>query len=152
VAAEIVMKRAKSKSESPPVRAGLESESQEAVRAATLEDIVRLIGKDPLVAFAEAACGILECTGCNGAGIIERDPMQLKLFGGPERELCARCQGSKREKASVTAMLDARYKLAKFFYAPLKAVETRGPEGQQQQHVVTVEFVGRDEDEERERG
>jgi hypothetical protein len=141
VAAESEMKRAISKSH---------SEAEQALRAATLEEIVRLTGKDPLVAFAEAACGMLECTGCNGAGIIERDPEQLELFGGDRKELCTRCQGSKRENASATAMLDARYKLAKFFYAPLKAVETREAEGTPPERFVTLRFAGRDGDEESE--
>jgi hypothetical protein len=136
MAVEIEMKRAKSKSESPPLRAGLESESNNnAVRAATLEDIVRLTGKDPLVAFAEVACGRLECTRCNGAGEIQRSGA---------RDTCPRCHGSKREKVSATAMLAARYKLATFFYAPRKAVEASGAPSQPPERFLTVRFIGRD--------
>jgi hypothetical protein len=66
------MKRAKSKSpllQNPALTGGDESrsqsESETALRAATLGEIVRLTGKDPLVAFAEAACGKWECTRTN---------------------------------------------------------------------------------------
>lgn len=142
------MKRAKSK---------FQPESNDAARAAALEKILRLTGKDPLIAFAEAACGALECTGCNGAGIIKRDAAQMEFFDGPSKEICARCQGTKREKVSATAMLNARYKLATFFYAPLKAVEMSvpesGPEGAPQpQHGIIVRFAGRHGDEETDRG
>jgi hypothetical protein len=146
MAAESEMKRAKSKSES-------ESESNEAVGPVTLEDIVRLMGKDPLVAFAEAAGGRLECTECNGLGYIERESDQQTIdHTYTERTECKRCRGTRREKVPATALLNARYKLARFFYGPRKAVEMSEPQGASQQHVVTVEFVGRDEDEERERG
>jgi hypothetical protein len=155
------MKRAKSKSKSPllpdaALTGGAESrsqpESEMALRAATLEEIVRLTGKDPLVAFAEAACGKWECTGCNGTGYIERDSNQKTTEGTyTARTACARCQGTKREKVPATAMLNARYKLATFFYAPRKPVETSAAEGTPPQRCVVVEFVGPDGDEELER-
>jgi hypothetical protein len=112
-----------------------ESESGNAIRAATLEEIVRITGKDPLVALAEAACGSLECTGCNGTGEIQRRDA---------RRACPRCHGSKREKVSATAILAARYKLATFFYAPRKAVEASGAPSQPPERFLTVRFTGRD--------
>jgi hypothetical protein len=126
VAAEIEMKKTRSRSE---------SQSGKSVRAAALEEIVRLTGKDPLVAFAEAACGRLECTGCNGAGEIQR---------GGAHQTCPRCHGSKREKVSATAMLAARYKLATFFYAPCKDMEPSEAEVPPPPRFLTVRFAGRD--------
>lgn len=142
------MKRAKSK-----LQFESESESQETVRAVTLEDIVRLTGQDPLVAFAEAAYGRLACTDCNGVGYIERESNQIRTDGTCiERTECGRCQGTRREKVPATAMLNARYKLATFFYAPRKPVEVSEPEGEPPTQGILVEFVGRHGDEETERG
>ena len=112
-----------------------DSKSREALLAATLEEIVRVTGKDPLVAFAEAACGMLECPACNGAGRV-----------GDPRKTCKRCQGTGREKVPPATMVNARYKLATFFYGPRKATEAADREGQGEppERFLTVRFTGPD--------
>jgi hypothetical protein len=138
------MKRANAKSE---------SESHSAARAAMLEEVVRLTGKDPLLGFAEAAHGRLQCTGCNGAGYIERETNQKTIDNTYiERTECKRCQGTKREKVPATAILNAQYKLARFFYAQRKAVETSESEAAPPERFVTLRFDGPDGEEEPERG
>jgi hypothetical protein len=133
VAAEIEMNNARGNSRSESRKSG--EPATEEVRETTLEDIVRLTGKDPLIALAEIACGRLECTGCNGAGVIQSARAEQR---------CPRCQGTKRETVSSTAMLNARHKLATFFYAPRKAEETSEAEDQPPRRLLTVRFVGRD--------
>ncbi|HEY6341174.1 MAG TPA: hypothetical protein VIY49_06750 [Bryobacteraceae bacterium] len=135
------MKKALAKSKSQSRKSG--EPATEAVREATLEEIVGLTGKDPLIALAEVACGKLACTVCNGVGHIKRAGFA---------QTCARCQGTRRETVPASAMLNARHKLAAFFYGPRKAEETGEPEDEPPQRSLTVRFVGRHGDQEPERG
>jgi hypothetical protein len=64
----------------------------------------------------------------------------------------SKSESRKSGEPAATAMLNARYKLDTFFYAPCKAEEISEPEDDPPARPFTVRFIGRHGDQAPERG